>query len=118
VESTDDQRGPAPDRRTGPKSDPDLHWTALRLLEAAVRNETFSRAGAELGFSHSAVSQGIRRLEERIGCELFVRGRRVPAATPLALELAETYREAAKAMRNAMTAAQSGARTAAPQSSI
>lgn len=45
----------------------------LRAFEAAARHESFSKAAAELCVTHSAISQNIRHLEERMGVELFVR---------------------------------------------
>jgi LysR family glycine cleavage system transcriptional activator len=57
--------------------------TALRSFEAAARKSSFNEAAEELGVTPAAVSLQIRRLEERIGRPLFVRGRR-------SLELSET----------------------------
>lgn len=44
---------------------------ALRAFDAAARHESFSRAGAELGVSHAAVSRHVRGLEQRLGVQLF-----------------------------------------------
>lgn len=44
---------------------------ALRAFEVAGRHESFSRAAAELGVSHPAVSRHVRGLEHRLGVALF-----------------------------------------------
>ena len=46
---------------------------ALRAFEAAARLGSFSRAAAELGVTHGAVSHQIRALEEELGAALFHR---------------------------------------------
>jgi LysR family glycine cleavage system transcriptional activator len=46
---------------------------ALRALETAARHRSYSRAAEELGVTHSAVSQQIRRLEAELGARLFDR---------------------------------------------
>lgn len=52
-----------------PRTLPPLN--ALRAFEAAGRHESFSRAAAELGVSHSAISKHVRGLEHRLGVQLF-----------------------------------------------
>jgi DNA-binding transcriptional LysR family regulator len=81
--------------------DPNPPWRALRLLETAVRNKTFVLAGAEVGFSPSAVSQAMKRLEAKLGEQLFEQ--RQPTA--LALQLAESYRRAASMVRHTIDVA-------------
>lgn len=44
---------------------------ALRAFEAAGRHQSFSRAAAELGVSHSSISRHVRGLEDRLGVQLF-----------------------------------------------
>jgi DNA-binding transcriptional LysR family regulator len=53
---------------------------ALRVLEAAVRYESYSRAAEQLGLTHGAVSRQIDSLEQLVGRPLFVRtqGKMVP----------------------------------------
>ena len=46
---------------------------ALRTFEAAARHQSFKAAGDELCVSHSAVSHQIKKLEQYLGIELFVR---------------------------------------------
>jgi LysR family glycine cleavage system transcriptional activator len=50
---------------------PNLIW--LRTFEAAARLLNFTRAGAELGLTQTAVSQHIKSLESVLGCQLFQR---------------------------------------------
>ena len=45
----------------------------LRALDAAARLRSFSRAAAELGVTHGAISHRIREIEERLGEPLFER---------------------------------------------
>ena len=61
---------------------------ALRALEAAARNNSYSRAARELGVTHGAVSQQIRRLEAELGARLFERRGNEMIATPKAARLA------------------------------
>ena len=51
----------------------DLHFNSLRSFEVAARHRSLSKAAAELGVTHSAVSHQIKLLEEQIGAELFTR---------------------------------------------
>jgi DNA-binding transcriptional LysR family regulator len=44
---------------------------ALRAFEAAGRHQSFSKAGEELGVSHSSISRHVRGLEDRLGVQLF-----------------------------------------------
>lgn len=48
----------------------------LLAFEAAARRGSFTRAAEELGVSQPAVSQSVRKLEERMGVTLFTRHRR------------------------------------------
>ncbi|MFI4974411.1 MAG: LysR substrate-binding domain-containing protein [Caulobacterales bacterium] len=71
-------------------------FAALRVLEAACRLRNYSAAGDELGVTHSAVSQTIRRLETIYGQRLFRRQGMQMAPATAAVCLAEAYREAAR----------------------
>jgi len=54
----------------------DLHQ--LRVFHSAVSTGSFTHASRELRLSQSTVSQHIKRLEEELGCPLFIRvGKRV-----------------------------------------
>src|SRR6187551_3842476 len=45
----------------------------LKAFEAAARRLSFTKAGAELFLSQSAVSRQIQQLEEQLGVQLFLR---------------------------------------------
>lgn len=51
-----------------------LDYASLNAVAAVVREGSFERAAATLGFTPSAVSQRVRGFEERLGCVLIVRG--------------------------------------------
>jgi DNA-binding transcriptional LysR family regulator len=55
---------------------------SLRQLVALAETGNFRKAGEQLGVSHSAVSQTIKKLEESYGVDLFdrTRGKTVPTA--------------------------------------
>lgn len=76
-------------------------FAALRALEAACRLKSYSLAGEELGVTHSAVSQSVRRLEQTYGQRLFWRQGAGMTPSPAALALAEAYREAARVVLRA-----------------
>lgn len=57
--------------------------TALRAFEATARLGSLTRAAAELGVTHAAISHQLRVLEEFVGVDLFHRvGRRVELSDP------------------------------------
>ncbi|MFO6448713.1 LysR substrate-binding domain-containing protein [Erythrobacter sp. NE805] len=66
----------------------------LRALEAAARLGSYTRAAAELGLTHGAISHRLRALEERLGHALFTREGNGMRATPEALRLLVPVREA------------------------
>lgn len=59
----------------------------LRALDAAGRHQSYSKAGRELGLTHSAISHRIRELEALLGARLFERqgNRMVPTAVGIRL---------------------------------
>jgi LysR family glycine cleavage system transcriptional activator len=61
---------------------------SLRVLEAAVRHENYTHAGAELGLTHGAVSHQIHALEAALGVRLFERAGRRMRATDQGRQLA------------------------------
>ncbi len=61
---------------------------SLRVLEAAVRHENYTRAAGELNLTHSAVSHQIHALEENLGTRLLERAGRQMRATDLGRQLA------------------------------
>jgi len=76
-------------------------FAALRALEAACRLKSYSLAGDELGVTHSAVSQSVRRLELAYGLRLFWRQGAGMAPSPAAIALAQAYREAERIVMRA-----------------
>lgn len=52
---------------------PDLPLNALRTFEVAARQGSFTRAAIELRVTQAAVSHQIARLEDLLGCPLFLR---------------------------------------------
>jgi DNA-binding transcriptional LysR family regulator len=68
--------------------------SALRVFEAAGRCSGFAAAAAELGVTPSAVSHGVRTLEDALGLPLFHRDRRGMRLTPAGETL---LREASRA---------------------
>jgi len=67
---------------------------SLRVLEAAVRHQNYSRAAGELNLTHSAVSHQIHALEEALGMTLFERIGRQMRATDPGRQLAQEVRGA------------------------
>lgn len=59
----------------------------LRAFDAAGRHQSYSKAGRELGLTHSAISHRIRELEALLGTRLFERkgNRMVPTAEGIRL---------------------------------
>lgn len=56
--------------------------TPLRILEAAARHGSFTKAASELGLSQPSVSRHIASLEEDLGTKLFIRSHNKLAITP------------------------------------
>ncbi|MGO4713974.1 transcriptional regulator GcvA [Bradyrhizobium sp. 2TAF24] len=54
----------------------------LRAFEAAARHLSFTQAAAELNVTQTAISHQIRRLEDELGLQLFIRRNRTLALTP------------------------------------
>ena len=75
----------------------------LVALETVVQTGSFARAGIELGYSQSAISQQIAALEHAAGLRLLVRpgGRKPVTATDAGERLLRHARKASAAMRSA-----------------
>lgn len=69
-------------------------FTALRAVEAAVRNRSYSAAARELQITHAAVSQAIKRLEIEFGLKLFERSGQAMEPSEIAVRMAQAYSEA------------------------
>ena len=83
-------------------------FAALRALEAACRLKSYSAAGEELGVTHSAISQSMRRLETGYGQKLFHRQGLGMAPTAAAIALSSAYRKAARIVADAADALRAG----------
>src|SRR3984957_18739425 len=91
-------------RRVAAMADRGPPFAALRALEAACRLKSYSLAGEELGVTHSAVSQSMRRLEQAYGQRLFQRQGVGMEPTPAAVTLSVAYRQAARIVADASEA--------------
>ncbi|MBL9034106.1 MAG: LysR family transcriptional regulator [Rhodospirillaceae bacterium] len=80
--------------------DPDLLRTFLAIADA----RSFTAAGAAVGRTQSAVSMQIRRLEQRLGCELLRRSAHEVALTPQGEILRRHARQILNAQRAALAA--------------
>lgn len=67
---------------------------AVRLFEAAARSLSFKAAAEELHVTPSAISHGVRTLEEWLGVELFIRGQRNLALTDAGAQFLRPIQEA------------------------
>ncbi|KZN45462.1 LysR family transcriptional regulator [Pseudoalteromonas luteoviolacea] len=50
-----------------------VNVSGLRMVEAAARLKSYSKAAEELHVTQAAISQQIRKLEGQLGCKLFYR---------------------------------------------
>src|SRR5687768_13715552 len=85
--------------------------TALQAFEAAARHLSFKHAAAELSLTPTAISHQVRRLEERLGARLFVRGVRRVDLTPAGQALYPALRQGFDAMARAVEALSPPARS-------
>ena len=76
---------------------------ALRLIEAACRLGSYSRAARETRVTHAAVSAAVARVEADMGQRLFDRDGHTMLPTKMALELADAYRVAENLIANAVS---------------
>ena len=76
---------------------------AMRVFEAAARHMSFTRAGAELGLTQTAVSYQIKLLEDTLGEQLFLRQPRQVSLTDAGLRLAPKVTEAFAILQDAVT---------------
>lgn len=75
---------------------PRLSLDLLRAFHAAARQSSYTRAAAELSLTQSAISHGIRTLEDQLGMPLFKRAGRSVELTPAGTEL---YRAVDESLR-------------------
>jgi DNA-binding transcriptional LysR family regulator len=81
-------------------------FAELQALSEVVRTGSFSAAAAGLRMSRSALSQTIRRLEERLGVPLLLRSTRSVSPTEAGTTLLLAFDPAALAIADAVAAAQ------------
>lgn len=84
----------------GPRSR-QLRLDLLHSFEAAARHLSFTRAGAELFLTQSAVSRQIQQLEESIGAPLFERRHRALALTEAGRILQRAVDDSLERLRDA-----------------
>lgn len=75
---------------------------SLRVLEAAVRHQNYSRAAEELNLTHSAVSHQIHALEKTLNLPLLQRAGRQMRATDAGRQLAQDVRTALDQLATAL----------------
>jgi len=76
----------------------------MTTFVAVAETEGFRAAGARLGVSHSAVSQTLRRLEERLGVALVQRSTRSVRLTEAGKRLYSSLRPALDEVRATVAA--------------
>jgi DNA-binding transcriptional LysR family regulator len=69
-----------------------LETTHLNTLIAVANAGSYSKAAEELGITQSAVSQNLKRLEQRVGVPLFVKSAKSTGLTPEGEKLVELTR--------------------------
>lgn len=60
----------------------DISWEDAQTFLAVAEQQSFSGAARRLGLGQATISRRVADLEERIGCQLFRRGRRGAELTP------------------------------------
>lgn len=88
-------------------------FAALRTLEAAYRRQNYTQAGEDLGITHSAVSQTVRRLETAYGLPLFTRHGGQMTPTPATAALVDAYLQAVAIVDRAAASQAAAADTSA-----
>ena len=71
----------------------------LRAFEAAARHLSFTQAASELNVTQTAISHQIKRLEEELGIQLFIRQNRALTLSPAAKEYLPGIRAAFNDLR-------------------
>lgn len=84
-----------------------IDLAALRSLRAVADSGTLARAATELGFTPSAVSQQIKRLERQLGAPVLAPAGRGVVLTPAGRALVDSSGEVFAALERATTAARS-----------
>lgn len=76
-------------------------FNGVEAFFQVARSKSFRHAAEELGVSTAAVSQAVKRLEERVGVKLLARTSRSVALTPEGTRYEERCREAIQLMQTA-----------------
>lgn len=85
-----------------------LRLDLLHTFEAAARHLSFTRAGAELFLSQSAVSRQIQQLEDSVGAPLFERRHRALALTEAGRILRRAVEDSLERLRDAAARVRAG----------
>ncbi|HET8747552.1 MAG TPA: LysR substrate-binding domain-containing protein [Ramlibacter sp.] len=86
-----------------------LRLDLLHTFEAAARHLSFTRAGAELALSQSAVSRQVQQLEDSVGAALFERRHRALALTDAGRILQRAVEDSLERLRDAAARVRSSA---------
>ena len=78
-------------------------FSQLQAFLAVARSQSFSAAARDLGISRSAVSQGVRQLEEALRVPLVARTTRSVSLTDAGRRLVESAGPAVAQVRAALT---------------
>lgn len=70
-----------------------LNLTRLRRFVAVFRSRSFTRAAADLGMTHSALTKSVQQLEQELGTEVFDRTTRQVVPTVAGIRLAARAEE-------------------------
>ena len=81
-----------------------MNFQHLRHFIAVAEELHFGRAAERLGMAQPPLSQSIRRLEDSLGCALFIRTRRRVELTPAGVTLLEHGREIVDQVQYAQSA--------------
>ena len=81
--------------------------TALRALRSVASHGTLARSAEDLGFTASAVSQQIKRLERQLGAEVLAPAGRGVVLTPAGQAVVDSSPDVFQALERCLEAAQS-----------
>ena len=91
-----------------------FHLNALEVFITVVETKGFRAAGARLGVSGAAVSQGLRRFEDRLGVTLLQRTTRRVQLTEAGEQLYAAAKPAVEELRAALAAVRARDESSAP----
>lgn len=79
----------------------------IRIFLSVVKTRNFTTTADDFGYTQSAVSQSIKKLEETLGIPLFIRNHKNIIPTPNAIEIYPYMKEFVKAEDNLLQSVQS-----------